>query len=738
TEPGGEGGSTPAGESPQPTGDGGQADDTSQQDAQAAQQAVDAAAAQSVIDAIASVRGAAADDRAAVDQVIASLASLTPAQSALVPDDMKRELQEISARVDQLIAERDAEDEYDEEERFDASKHSEGTLVDIEAWTVKSADEEHAEKAVRSVRQTAEELGYETPKMSTVDGKLQIVAVPIWAADDDLEADWKPKALKADFLKWTVAGNDGYAEVSSDGGVLSISALAEGSFVVLCTVDNGKNEKNEQVSTDYTSLVSKTFSEDHPGKSFTVVFSVEVLGPYIDIELLQADGTTCAGLKSLSLSNEQLKSYEFQANVRVYDQVSEGAIDEFRCTSAQGLKDLSAARYGDKFAELTWQVLDAEHNPVLDSVATISDRGVLSFKGDIDKDDPIIVSVSSPDGFNHNAASAEVAIGEVKEDPQGESHPQDTLHIISNGRIADNGEKPTGDASEPDAPAAQEPAEEGGAQADEAKPESTDSESAGSAESAEKRAIDKIYTVAQVEALGKSKATFTMQGANGPLTVEGEGVSLELLLADAGMTDLTQISSLDFVDYRGVSTTVTWADISSGTQNPLIAVRSRVMTDDAGSAGAASEGAAGATGKAELLDNTRFRLLFYGSSTLDPDAFRWIKEIRVNVGASDEGSSESGDLEVHVDYVPVPRGKQAVLSAIPNAAIGSARFGFIWQTSADGNTWTDVPDGAVQTLRLMTDDDHIGHQYRVVLETDMANPDTGATFTATSKPVTIK
>lgn len=715
---------TPQPENPQPTG----GDD--QQDDDAAQQTADAAAAQAVIDAIASVRGATADDRAAVDSVIASLAALTPAQSALVPDELKSELQAISDRVDELIAERDAEDEFDEDERFDAAKHSEGTLVDIEAWTVKAAGDEHAAEAVRSARLTAEEHGYETPKLSTVDGKLQIVAVPKWAADDDLDASWKPKALKADFLKWTVAGNDGFAEVTADGGVLNISALSEGSFVLSCTVDNGKNEKGEQVSTDYTKLVSGAFAEDYPGKSFSVVFSVEVLGPYIDIELLQADGTTCAGLRSLPLNNDQLKSYEFQANVRVYDQVSEGAIDEFRCTSVQGLKDLSAAKYGDKFDDLTWQVFDADRNPLSDSVATISDRGVLSFKGDIDKDGPIIVRVSSPAGFNQNPASAEVAIGDVKEDPQGESHPQESLHIVSNGRIGGDEKAAEGASGDAEKPAADEPEPAAGAQAEADEPEdgasSADAADPEADKPAEKRSIDKIYTVAQIEALGKTTSTYTMQGASGPLTVLGEGVSLELLLADAGIADLTQIASLDFVDYRGVSTTVTWADISSGTQDPLIAVRSRVLSNDEGS------------DKADLLDNTRFRLLFYGSASLDPDAFRWIKEIRVNVEASSEGGSESGDLAVHVDYVPVPRGKQAVLSAIPNQAIGSARFGFKWQTSADGENWTDVPDGAVQTLRLMTDDEHIGRQYRVVLETDMVNPDTGATFTATSKPVKIE
>ena len=718
----------------------------------------DVAAAQAVIDAIVELRGATADDRARVDAVLAQLASLTPEQQALVPDAVKQELQDISNHVDELIAERDNnEDEFTEEERFIASKHSEGTLVDIEAWSLDEDDpgSEYAKEPIRNVRQTADEQGYQTPKISTINGMLQIIAVPKWQSDTELESDWKPKALKADFLKWSVVGNEGYAEVQTDGGILTVKSLSEGSFLVTCTVDDGKNEKGEQVGTDYTNLIYSDFSDEYPGKSFTVMFSVEVLGPYIDIELLQSDGTTCAGLESLSLTTEQLKSYAFQANVRVYDQVKEGAIDEFRCTSTLGLKEASAAKYGELFDDLTWQVLDADRNPVDERIATISDMGVLEFTGDIAKDGPIIVRASSPNGFNQNPASAEVRIGTWVEDPQGESHPQETLRITSNARV-------DGAANEEDAAASSEATEpnpennspEGEDASTNEEPnvpgdgaEGTDAEGAEQNDSEKAQAIDKIYTVAQIEALGKNVETFTMQGSDGLMTVRGEGVSLKLLLADAGITDLTQVKSIDFIDYTGASTSVTWADISSGTQEPFVAVRSRVLTEKEGSnegttgvddpGNADDSGDADGSGDAELLDNTRFRLLFYGSASIDPNALRWIKHIRVNV-ASDEGSSEESDLAVRVDYVPVPRGKQAVLSAIPSQAIGSARFGFSWETSADGENWTPVPNGEVQTLRLMTDDSQIGRWYRVVLETDMLDPQTGESLEATSKPVQIK
>ncbi|MBO4351929.1 MAG: hypothetical protein J5818_00360 [Eggerthellaceae bacterium] len=619
---------------------------------------------------------------------------------------------------------------FTEEERFDASKHEDGTLVGIEAWSLDVNDPgaEHADKLIRTLRQTVDEQGYQTPKMSTLDGVLSVIAVPMWSADSDLSDAWKPKALKADFLKWSVMGNDGYAEVYTDGGVLTVRSLSEGSFLVACTVDDGKNEKSEQVGTDYTDLIYEDFPKDHPGKSFSVMFSIEVLGPYVDIELLQSDGTTCAGLESLALSAEQLKSYAFQANVRVYDQVKEGAIDEFHCTSTLGLKEASSAKYGDSFGDLTWQVLDADRNPADERIATISDMGVLEFKGDIDKDGPVIVRVSSPNGFNQNMASAEIVIGNWSEDPQGESHPQDTLRITSNARVQDEGN------SEP-AATPNDAAEENELE-NEPENEDVDSETGESSDDVQKaNTIDKIYTVAQVEALGKSTETFTMQGPDGPMAVKGEGVSLEVLLADAGITDLTQINSIEFVDYTGAGTTVSWADISSGTQGPLVAVRSRVLSNANGADGSSAASADPDDG--ELLDNTRFRLLFYGPSSVDPNALRWIRHIHVNVDAGDGGGEES-ELAVHVDYVPVPRGKQAVLSAIPTQAIGSARFGFSWETSADGEDWTAIPDGEVQTLRLMTDDEHIGRWYRVVLNTDLTDPQTGEAISATSKAVQIE
>ena len=143
----------------------------------------------------------------------------------------------------------------------------------------------------------------------------------------------------------------------------------------------------------------------------------------------------------------------------------------------------------------------------------------------------------------------------------------------------------------------------------------------------------------------------------------------------------------------------------------------------------------------ELVDNTQFRLLFGATepaeATIEPDSLRWIHTIHVNMkSAPTDDAPTDPTLRVRVGYVPAPLGYTAVFSAIPNNEIGNARFGFHWQESSDGVTWTDVPNGAVQTLRIPTTEDRLGHQFRVIMETDLVNEE-GKKRGATSEPATM-
>ena len=246
-------------------------------------------------------------------------------------------------------------------------------------------------------------------------------------------------------------------------------------------------------------------------------------------------------------------------------------------------------------------------------------------------------------------------------------------------------------------------------------------------------------------AIGSASGTYTMRGQKGDVVVKGEGVDLAALLRDCGIEDPNQVASITFKSAVGGSATVTWADIT-GAQAPMLATRSYVLSEGGQTAAAAAGGqtAGGAAAAPELLDNTRFRLLAGGLGSADPDTLRYINEIEVKVKPGKGGDITDSELEVHVDYVPVPYGDMAVLSAVPNQAVGGARFGFRWQRSDDdGASWADVEGGLVQTLRVKTVEGNIGAQYRVILETDMKKAEQAEEEDAdyrgtTSAPVTIE
>lgn len=805
-------------------------DDAAQRAAEEAtqQQAADAAAAQEVIDAIAALpnpEDVTAADKSYVDQLTDRFYSLTNAQRDLVPSDMFIKLTRVQQAADAAAADAAAREEAQRqspdgdawgEERFTSGGHDQGTLVDIEAWSAKpdsianSDGQRYADELIRSVGSTALEKEYKVPTLSSEDGSLQIVAVPKWMGDASLSDTWRPKVIESNFLKWIVQDNDGYADVTARGGVLDIQARKAGTFTVTCVVDNGRDDRGNQVGADYTGLIYSNFTNEYPDASFLVSLQVEVYtpAPYVTVELLQDDGTTCAGLSSLDLTDDELKSYAFQTNVVVHEHATGAVLDEIHLDSKIGLRDASHVKYGDTFSDLSWQVLDTQSNPVDASVATISDKGVLSVKKPIDEVGPLIVRAMSPDGLN-GETGAQIQIGKGKPqpadepDPQGESHPQNSLRITSNARVA-AGEgagagagEGTGEASDASGAA------EGEGAADESSGIGTNAEgdagSDGAADAAEgdggagnpaantgeaaMAAIDKTYTLEDLAKLGLGTGTFAMSDASGAKRITGEGVNLAVLLADAGISDVSQITAIEFVNYREDRISIDWQTLSAGEKGVLLATRSRVLdadgssavktqddsegssSADAASASApaasasapaapadaasssasasdASSGAAAAEDTGDLLDNTRFRLLFDGAVSGSFDSLCWIKEINVSVGPGDGGNADESDLSVRVDYVPVALGKTAMLSAIPSQAVGNSRFGVTWQhattNSPNEEDWVNVTEnGSLQTLRVPTDTEHLGLWYRVLLTTDQIDPETGQARTALSKAVQI-
>lgn len=144
-----------------------------------------------------------------------------------------------------------------------------------------------------------------------------------------------------------------------------------------------------------------------------------------------------------------------------------------------------------------------------------------------------------------------------------------------------------------------------------------------------------------------------------------------------------------------------------------------------------------------LVDNTRFRLLLGATSPpraiVDPGALCNLTTITVNMKPEEKAPEFDTDIDVSIEYVPVPIGSPAVFSALPNTAILNARFDFEWEVSTDnGKTWKALDNGNVQVLRVLTTEERLGNQYRVTMETNATDKNGLENVTVTSKPVTLR
>ena len=404
-------------------------------------------------------------------------------------------------------------------------------------------------------------------------------------------------------------------------------------------------------------------------------------------------------------------------------------------------------------------------------------------------DDPYATSDQGNEGDNGQGQEGDGGQAE----PTGDTPSEDGINPQAEGDDEQNGQDGQNDQG----------GEQGnnGANSGDSQNPSGDAEAAKPKETVFKANSDGTISPEGGEPLGLLTGTYTMSSADGATTttVEGCGTSIDYILdkAGVGLEDQKRVESVDFImpDHEPVS--LSWSeivDISATTGNDKIMVASLsyvhelngVKAEDAsGSSSGESgdkagedkkvstqadgdarrkvaratsdhrginlgerlvdgdEGSSGSSAPVQLRDNTRFRILYQGSSRIDPLDLRYINKIVVHMGKPEEKQEDITDpeLSIHIDYVPVPYGNEAFLSAVPNNKVGASRFGYTWEISTDGGkTWTTHSDDSVQTLRVMTTDPpdgHIGHMYRVILETDLKNPD-GSARGATSEAVTIK
>lgn len=572
-----------------------------------------------------------------------------------------------------------------------------------------------------------------TITMAQDDGARQFAAMPIYDGSYP-EGDSIAQVTSATFAEWSFGnGSDPCLDmaVRSDN-IVDLSVTASGGARLECKAGD----------LPAAVLVLSTTVPDAPEPEPNQEPTLE------EVAILNDKGSEFASEPQLIFGEDDAgKTYQLQARVKVAN--LEGK-ELFETKNGESLSEFSGGILGN----LEWTTSDP-------AVATIDDSGLVTVVGQGQATLTCVARIrtTSLEQAMADAIRIEVGNPDKTDDPQGIPHPQPSLQVIAH--IPAQASPSDGEDDDPST--------SGGTPSGEASGSSTASAEAASGESEgattpgrEAIDIDRIYTVEQLESMNSAGTlpfdtrTFSMRNGNGPLTIIGNGFSVMDLLnhafQEAGLDlDEESIETVDFIDYRGIRTTLPWSTVKGlGAQ---MALRSYVETTSASSGnsdsstdsgeegvegsseGSPSSGAAAST-TPELLDNTRFRLLFDGASaSVDADALRYLKAIQLNMAAT-----TTDELAVGISYVPVPLGVEAEFVASPNHNI-NGRWDCRWDRSRDGGaTWERIEGAVSQTLRVLTTSQSVGTFYRVTIDnaTSMDIGESLERLSATSEPVEMR
>lgn len=571
----------------------------------------------------------------------------------------------------------------------------------------------------------------------------------------------------AKYVKWEIVEGADYAEISTnEDGVATLTGkgtkqiLESGSpfakVTVICSLNGASPEIGESAG------------------DASVSFDVTIQAPYVGaIDIMKQGGDEPCGSDVLEIDRDQ--EYQFWAQVQVNDPANNGN-QHHDITPGNGLGSIMNGVFG----ELKWEVLDAEgKEKVEDSVATLTEEGALTLKGD----GPVIVKCFCDRGPNGEPIAAQVTVKAkgAQDDPaarQGKSNPQNELTVvIEQPKAAEaEGDQNSGEAANPDASSESAPSGESANSGEGASGESSgeSAEPSGSSEAAEAaQDITKTFDVAALEKFdgGFGEETYELSVDGKQAKISGKGVTIPRLLSEAGLPlreaaegedALAQdnIESIDFVNADGITWPVAWSDLIAVSQSyPMLAVQAYVHPD-AASEGEQAQGEGEGEGQGEgeaqsqsgeqgsekitYYDNTRFQLLYNGGSgsLSDGGSLRWINKIVVHTKAKEakpDNPPMDDVLRVSISYAPVAKDHVATLTALPSGDIQGLSYGLTWQRSVDGGkTWDVYNDESVQSIQIMTDDGHIGNQFRVILEANDIDKETGENRKTTSEPVEIK
>lgn len=670
------------------------------------------------------------------------------------------------------------------------SGHSEGTLNDIEVWQVKSFGDKDLEgDHVVSASEAASGKSGAGIAPVSVGASVRLVGIPAWqdSGSDD--------TLIGDFLEWRVDKED-CASLNRENGVVTLTGKTAGTVKVTCSLkDSDAKYVSESFKEKYKDKPFEASFEVDVQNPELAIGLLAANGSALEagqtVQLSEEERQSYAFGAHVSVVDPETHS-----TIAEFTNKDQSALDGNLRSLLTGFEWGLQADDGGEMAE---DVATIDPDGVL-HVQKAASFSVVCSIGIGDRSYPASVHVTAGGAQGGDPPSPSAPgddDGQGVSHPQKQLRVVANLGANRDSKPSEEPNSSSEESANPGQktkPETKDEAKEGSDQNASPATESgqgvpAEGAPAGGAAVGAPKSINKLYSVGDLEELGAIQETYSMYGPDGWRIVKGEGPTLVGLLKDAGIEDLSEIESITFEGLYG-TTEVSWADLidtrsyfphamdkdytGGEPSTPIVAIRSYQYSaeelagankpdgsgeadsgnangsnsDNAQGAGNAPNGEANAQDQGgndatvpELVENTQFRLLFGATNppeaTVDPDALRWINTINVNMkGAPVDDAITDPTLKVRVGYVPVPLGVTAVFSAVPNNEIGSARFEFRWQESVDGITWVDVPGGAVQTLRVLTTEERIGHQFRVIMQTNLVNEE-GKKRGATSEPATM-
>lgn len=552
-----------------------------------------------------------------------------------------------------------------------------GYLSEITIYEVAAVDGKNVYTTVASTTSTAEGKTSYTPTIGERQGSRSFRAVASWVdAEGKTITTEDGKTLLTDassLLEWQISGD--IATIDKNTGMVTAAGTADGKTGVVARLKASAN-----------SLVSSSFVERFPGKAFAVVYDITISNqaeadpesldpdpepeptpdPYItSIEILQSDGQNFTDERTLDLDAATQDSYGFQVRVAIKDPgvaAGEEVGTVVVCTPSQGLEAALAAA-GARFAsgfqfsdsDIVWSVEGSD-------TAQITQQGVLSITGKA--------------GFSVHCTTTK---GKEAEQP-----PADTITVNA-------------DKTEPAQPYVS----------------SLSIFKTDGSPFTEGETLDLTETPSSSASGGQGEQPegepSTGEGGSNGTAEQGDSTTPTAESAPTSYQFQLQVEMLDPAD----DSTTTYIHTAEGWTRDGEAIDSAslpfAVTWEASSASISQDGLLSIQGDVQSV----VRCL----TTNGKDNALVEDSVTVNHTATDKPDDPSTEPSVEIEYAAANKDEEATLTAQPKD-VEPDTWNIAWEESTDeGETWeaTGQTEGSISVL---TDDAHIGRQYRVRMEVE--------------------